>query len=107
VAQPAPNRTGLGPAGNLASPYAPPPALAGLAVAVVASQARASGDAGSALESARSLQSALDDKLGAATGVSVDQEMTLMVQLQSAYAANARVISAVQTMLDQTLSMLK
>jgi flagellar hook-associated protein FlgK len=33
--------------------------------------------------------------------------MTMMVQLQSAYAANARVISAVQAMLDQTLQMLR
>jgi flagellar hook-associated protein 1 FlgK len=107
VAQPAPQRTGLGPAGNLASPYAPPLALGDLATALVAAQARASNDAGGALDSARSLQSALDDKLGSATGVSVDQEMTLMLQLQSAYAANARVIAAVQTMLDQTLSMLK
>ena len=57
--------------------------------------------------SAQSLQTALDDKLAAGTAVSVDQEMTVMLQLQSAYAANARVVSAVQAMLDQTLQMLR
>lgn len=107
VAQATPAQSGLGPAGTLAAPYAPPVRLAGLATALVSAQttARAEGDARFA--SAQSLQTALDDKLAAGTAVSVDQEMTVMLQLQSAYAANARVVSAVQAMLDQTLQMLR
>ena len=45
------------------------------------------------------LQAKYDD----ATGVDIDAEMALMVQLQNAYGANARVISAIQAMWDQLL----
>lgn len=107
VAQPTPARTGLGPIGLLAAPYAPPVGLAALASALVAAQTRASSDAAGAVGSARGLQRALDDKLAAGSGVSIDQEMTVMLQLQAAYAANARVIAAVQTMMDQTLQLLR
>ncbi len=107
VAQLASERTGLGPAGTLSAPYAPPVRLAGLAAALVSAQTRASSESGVALDSARVLQTALDAKLASGSAVSVDQEMTVMLQLQSAYAANARVISAVQAMMDQTLQMLR
>ncbi len=100
-------QSGLGPAGTLAAPYAPPVRLASLATALVGSQTTARAEADAQYSSAQSLQTALDDKLAAGTAVSVDQEMTVMLQLQSAYAANARVISAVQAMLDQTLQMLR
>ena len=85
----------------------PPVRLASLATALVGSQTTARAEADAQFNSAQSLQTALDDKLAAGTAVSVDQEMTVMLQLQSAYAANARVISAVQAMLDQTLQMLR
>ncbi|MCC6718354.1 MAG: hypothetical protein IT555_10745 [Acetobacteraceae bacterium] len=107
VAQPLAARVGLGPGGMLTASYAPPAALGALATALVTAQTRASSEAAAATDSARALQSALDDKVSARSAVSVDQEMTVMLQLQSAYAANARVISAVQTMLDQTLQMLR
>jgi flagellar hook-associated protein 1 FlgK len=100
-------QAGLGPTGALTAPYAPPVRLAGLATALVGSQTTARAEADAKFTSAQSLQTALDDKLAAGTAVSVDQEMTVMLQLQSAYAANARVISAVQAMLDQTLQMLR
>ena len=107
VAQPAPARAGLGPTGLLEAPYAPPVGLAALASALVAAQTRASSDAAGAVGSARGLQTALDGKLAAGSAVSVDQEMTVMLQLQAAYAANARVIAAVRTMMDQTLQLLR
>lgn len=107
VAHAAAAQSGLGPLGTLATPYAPPVRLAGLATALVSSQTAARAEADGRFTAAQSLQTALDDKLAAGTAVSVDEEMTVMVQLQSAYAANARVISAVQAMLDQTLQMLR
>ena len=107
VAQIASERAGLGPAGTLSAPYTPPAGLAGLATALVSAQTRASSASGVALDSARALQTALDAKLASGSAVSVDQEMTVMLQLQSAYAANARVISAIQAMMDQTLQMLR
>ena len=100
-------QSGLGPTGTQAAPYASPVRLAALATALVSAQTTARAEVDARFTSAQSLQTALDDKLAAGTAVSVDQEMTVMVQLQSAYAANARVISAVQAMLDQTLQMLR
>jgi flagellar hook-associated protein 1 FlgK len=35
-----------------------------------------------------------------ASGVNIDQEMTTLLNLQNAYAANARVLSAVKEMFD-------
>ena len=107
VAQPDSERAGLGPTGTLNAPYAPPAGLAGLATALVSAQVHASSESGRAGDSARALQTALDAKLASGSAVSIDREMTVMLQLQSAYAANARVISAVQAMMDQTLQMLR
>ncbi|MEA2934278.1 MAG: flagellar hook-associated protein 1 [Variibacter sp.] len=43
---------------------------------------------------------ALQQRLNEASGVNIDQEMTYLLQLQSAYGANARVLSAIKEMLD-------
>jgi len=107
VGQPLPARTGLGPAGTLSAPYPSPAGLAALATALVGAQSSESADVTATLGTARALGAALNDRVGATSAVSIDQEMTLMLQLQSAYAANARVISAVQAMMDQTLQMLR
>lgn len=103
VAQPASNTTGLGPAGNLAAPYAPPAALSGIATALVASQAQASGATTGRLATETSVQTSLAGKLSAETGVSIDAEMSHMIQLQNAYGANAKVITAAQAMWAQLL----
>lgn len=107
VAQPTPAQAGLGPLGTLTTPYAPPVRLAGLATALASAQTTARAEADAQHGSARTLQTALDDRLAASSAVSIDQEMTVMLQLQSAYAANARIVSTVQAMLDQTLQMLR
>jgi flagellar hook-associated protein 1 FlgK len=44
------------------------------------------------------LRTGLESRLSAESGVSVDSELANMVQLQTAYAANAKVVTAVQTM---------
>lgn len=103
VPQPASNTTGLGPAGNLAAPYAPPPSLASIASALVASQAQDSGATTSRLTTEQAIQTSLAGKLSAKTGVSIDTEMSLMIQLQNAYGANARIITAAQAMWTQLL----
>jgi flagellar hook-associated protein 1 FlgK len=43
---------------------------------------------------------AVDQRLNEEYGVDVDSEMARLMELQSAYAANARVISVVQELLD-------
>ncbi len=95
--------SGLGPAGDLSSSLTSPRTLADHAASVVARQtglrALAEEDAGHAT----SLRHALEERFGTESGVDVDAEMAAMVTLQTAYAANARIIGAVQAMYDQLL----
>lgn len=107
VTQPLPTTTGLGPSGTLALGFAPPAALSGLATAVVAAQAQDSATASSALSDETAVQTALQSRLTAASGVSMDTEMSGMIQLQSSYAATAKLVAAVQSMWTQTLQMVQ
>lgn len=46
------------------------------------------------------LQSSIESRFSSVSGVQLDQELSDMTQLQNAYTANARVLSAVRDMLD-------
>jgi flagellar hook-associated protein 1 FlgK len=105
VPQPTPSVTGLGPAGTLSAPYAPPTDLASFAVDVVSAESADSSNTTTQLGTESSVQTALQSQISAQGGVSIDQEMSNMIQLQNAYGANARIISAVQTLWTQLLSM--
>ena len=98
VPQPAPNVSGLGPAGTLGAPYAAPPDLAGLASALVGAQAQVSAAATDQAAASSALQTSLTTKLGSETGVNLDTELADMTQLQNAYGANAKVLTAVQAL---------
>ena len=98
VGQPPPATTGLGPAGNLTAPYGPQPDLASQASALAGAQAADVAGAQTALTNAQSLQTALQARFAAGSGVSIDTEMSTMIALQNAYGANAKVITAVQAM---------
>lgn len=93
-----PKVKGLGPLGNLSASFSKPQSLADFASDVVSAQSGASSDAATALTTAQAVQTTLNSKVAAVSGVSVDTEMSTMIGLQNAYAANARVISAVQSM---------
>lgn len=107
VPQPLPSTTGLGPSGTLALGFAAPAAVSGLATAVVAAQAQDSAAAASALSDETAVQTALQSRLTASSGVSMDSEMSRMIQLQSSYAAAAKLVAAVQTLWTQTLQMVQ
>lgn len=107
VGQPAPATTGLGPSGGLSAPYAPPATLASFATAMVAAEAQDSAAATTALGNETAVQTALQGKFTSASGVSMDTEMSTMIQLQGSYGANAKLISAVQAMWNQTLQMVQ
>ena len=95
---------GLGPDGTLASPFAAPPGLEAYAARVAAAQ---TGDRAAATEAragAEALRGVLEEKFGRRSGVDPDAEMAAMVQLQNAYAANARVLGTVQSMWDSLLA---
>lgn len=107
VTQPASMTAGLGAAGNLTAPYTPPATLSGIAVSLTAAQAQTSGAIADQLTIERAVQTTLNGKLSSEVGVNVDSEMSSMITLQSAYGANAKVISAVEAMWDQLLASVK
>jgi flagellar hook-associated protein 1 FlgK len=78
--------------------------VAGQAADLVSGIASQASTAAATLTSDQGVQSSLQTKLNAQTGVSVDSEMTSMIALQNSYGANARVIAAVQAMWTQLLS---
>jgi flagellar hook-associated protein 1 FlgK len=56
------------------------------------------------LKNQQAINDQLKTTLTGESGVNVDQEMSLMIQLQNSYSANARVVSAVKDMLDALLA---
>ena len=103
VAQPAPATGGLGAAGTLSAGFAPPPDLAAQATAVVAQEAATSAAASGQLTEEQGVQATLQSQLSGTSAVSIDSEMSTMIQLQNAYDANAKVLSTVQAMWSQLL----
>jgi flagellar hook-associated protein 1 FlgK len=67
------------------------------------------GEAASNAESLSQVQTvvvnALSQRVADSSGVNVDQEMAYLISLQTAYGANARVMSAVRDMIDLLLKM--
>ena len=106
VAQTAPAGSGLGPGGDQNAGFAPPADLAGFAADLVGSMSQTTSAAGSALASAQALQTGLQSRLSSSSGVSVDTEMSNMIQLQNAYGANAKVVTTVQAMWTALLAMI-
>jgi flagellar hook-associated protein 1 FlgK len=73
-------------------------ALSDYATALTASQSADSATATSASTDATDTQTALKTSLQSETGVNMDSQLSLMVQLQTAYGANAKIISTIQQM---------
>ena len=98
VPQPAANTTGLGATGTLNAPFAAPATLADFAAALYRG---AGGDQRQRHHPARHRAGGADLAclpVATQSGVNIDQQMALMIQLQNAYGANAKVMSAVQNM---------
>lgn len=77
--------------------------LASQASDLVSSHATLASAAASQVTTDTAVQASLQAKLDADTGVSVDGELTQLVQLQNSYGANAKVIAAVQSAFNQLL----
>ncbi len=95
--------TGLGPDGTLSSSFNPGSTVQDYATAVVSVHAADRAAASTAKEQAAGLLATLQQRFNTQSAVSVDNEMTIMIQLQQAYAANAKVVGAVQSMWDALL----
>jgi len=72
---------------------------------VMTVQAQAAADAANLKQGQDVVVNALEQRMNTTSGVSVDQEMTNLLTLQNAYAANARVFSTVQKMFETLLQM--
>jgi flagellar hook-associated protein 1 len=90
--------TGLGPMGNLSTGYSGAQGLGALATTLTSEQGAVIGDASDNLTSATSVQTTLQTSVTNVSGVNVDDQMSTVVTLENAYAANAKVITAVQSM---------
>lgn len=62
-------------------------------------------DAKSTDDTQQTAMDALNQRLDSAYGVNVDEEMARLLELQNAYSANARIISAVQDLMDKLLQL--
>jgi flagellar hook-associated protein 1 FlgK len=72
--------------------------LSDIATGLITARAQQSASVTSNLMADQALQTSLNGKLSSSSGVNMDTEMSLMLSLQNAYAANAKVISAAQSM---------
>lgn len=100
---PAPS-TNLGMTGNLSTGYTGNQGIISLATSLTANQAATASNASSGLSLSQTTQTSLTSNLSGTSTVSVDTEMANVVTLQNAYAANAKVVSTVQTMFSALLS---
>jgi len=90
--------SGLGPDGTLSSPFGSPRTIEDYSALVTASQTSDSAAATSAFETAKQFSEGLEARFSRESRVDVDSEMASLIQLQNAYAANARVMTTAQSM---------
>lgn len=80
------------------------PSLAAQAQAFISQQSADTAAAGTNLTNASAYQTTVSSALSSGSGVDVDQQMGLMIQLQNAYQANAQVITTTSTMFSTLLN---
>ncbi|MGA7972201.1 MAG: flagellar basal body rod C-terminal domain-containing protein, partial [Pseudolabrys sp.] len=71
----------------------------------ISQQGEAANNASSLKQGQDVVLSSLQQRFNDTSGVNIDQEMSHLLSLQNAYAANARVMTTVKTMLDQLMQM--
>jgi flagellar hook-associated protein 1 len=95
--------SGLGPDGTLASAIASPRSIEDFATQAIRLHTEARAEATGAKEAAERMKNGLDGRINERSGVNTDEEMAMLLRLQNAYAANARVMSTAQQMWDVLL----
>lgn len=88
--------------GSVSGPFTG--SIAEFANGVISNQASASASASRVADGQSLVVSTLTDSYSASSGVNTDEEMGRLIQLQTAYGANARVISAVKEMMDMLMN---
>ncbi|MCJ2021407.1 flagellar hook-associated protein FlgK [Methylobacterium sp. E-065] len=87
--------------GGVSAPYTA--TVAGFAQDIIATQGAASANANAIDATQQTALSTAQARFSSAAGVNIDQEMSNLIALQTAYGANARVLSAARDMLNQLL----
>ncbi|QEE40483.1 MULTISPECIES: flagellar hook-associated protein FlgK [unclassified Methylobacterium] len=87
--------------GGVSAPYRA--SVVGFAQDVIASQGAASANAAAMDNTQQTALSTAQGRFSAGAGVNIDQEMSNLIALQTAYGANARVLTAARDMLNQLL----
>lgn len=105
--QPSLTTSGLGPSGTLSSSFVSSPGIVNFVVSVVSAQASEGNTIGSRLNEATSLNNLLQTKYQGSVGVNLDAEMSALISLQNSYAANAKVIGAMQNLWDSVINMIR
>jgi flagellar hook-associated protein 1 FlgK len=77
--------------------------LSAFAGTVIAAQSIARATLGDDLEARRALNLQLENRFSSDSGVNIDQELALMIQIQNSYAAAAKVLQSVQSMFDDLI----
>jgi flagellar hook-associated protein 1 FlgK len=72
---------------------------------VISASGASSAEAQRLDEGQKVVVASIQSRYAATSGVSVDQEMSNLIQIQNAYSANARILSAVKDMMDMLLRM--
>jgi flagellar hook-associated protein 1 FlgK len=79
--------------------------LSGYLRQVLDMQGAAAASASNLADGQQVVVNALQQRLNDASGVNIDQEMARLISLQTAYGANARVMTAVRDMIDSLMKM--
>ncbi|SFM52490.1 flagellar hook-associated protein FlgK [Methylobacterium pseudosasicola] len=87
--------------GGVSAPYRS--SVVGFAQDVIASQGAASSNAAALNDTQQTALSTAQSRFSAGAGVNIDQEMSNLIALQTAYGANARILTAARDMLNQLL----
>ncbi|TXN73866.1 flagellar hook-associated protein FlgK [Methylobacterium sp. WL18] len=87
--------------GGVSAPYRA--SVVGFAQDVIASQGAASANANALNDTQQTALSTAQGRFAAGAGVNIDQEMSNLIALQTAYGANARILTAARDMLNQLL----
>ena len=87
--------------GGVSAPYNA--TVIGFAQDIVSTQGAASANASAIDDTQQTALSTAQSRFSAGAGVNIDQEMSNLIALQTAYGANARVLTAARDMLNQLL----
>lgn len=89
--------------GGISAPYST--TVVGFAQDVIAAQGAAASSAQSLDEGQSVALATAQGRFSASAGVNIDEEMSRLIELQTAYSANARVLTAARDMLNTLLQM--